>query len=149
MAVRQYKKLNLVLKWTIADRELSSDNVKFLKRLIAQKKAFNNVFNFIWVGTIVMLGIEYFRDVVMFAKIVLNNSGSHTLDISLCHNKNNTNPLTSDILAISLGLDNVISTGGFIIYFLPFIGVGIVTIYVRMWRLVKGIPRYRTRFHVF
>ena len=146
MAVRQYKKLNLVIKWAIADLEISKNNRKLLDKFVVQKRAFNYVFNFIWVGTVFMLGIEYFRNVVLVAKIVLNSSNSQSFDISLCYSQLNTNPLISDFLAISLVLDNVLGTAGFLIYFAPYIGIGIATMYVRMWRLAKGIPSYRTHF---
>ena len=146
LAVRQYNKLNLVIKWTILDLEISNVNKRLLKKFIAQKKAFNFVFRFIWVGTLVMLGIEYFRNIVMVAKIVLNSSNSLNFDISLCYNQYSTNTIISDLLTISLVVDNIFSTAGFVIYFVPYIGIGITTMYIKIWRFAKGIPRYRTHF---
>ena len=148
LAVRQYKKLNLVINWTIMDLKISNVNKKLLRKIIAQKKAFNCVFRFIWIGTLVMLGIEYFRNIVMVAKIVLNNSNSLNFDISLCYSQYDTNPIISDLLAISLVLDNIFSTAGFIIYFIPYIGIGITSMYVKIWRLAKGIPRFKMRFRI-
>ena len=49
-----------------------------------------------------MLGIEYFRNIVMVVKIVLNNSNSLNFDISLCYNQYDTNTLISNLIAISL-----------------------------------------------
>ena len=119
------------------DLEISNVNKKLLRKYIAQKKAFNFVFKFIWLGTLVVLGIEYFRNIVMVVKIVLNNSNSLNFDISLCYNQYDTNTLISNLLAISLVVDNILGTAGFVIYFVPYIGIGITTMYIKYGDLLK------------
>ena len=84
-----------------------------------------------------MLGIEYFRNIVMVVKIVLNNSNSLNFDISLCYNQYDTNTLISNLLAISLVVDNILGTAGFVIYFVPYIGIGITTMHIKYGDLLK------------
>ena len=146
LAVTQYRKLNMVIKWTIVDLEISKVNKRMLKKIIAQKRAFNFMFKFIWVGTGIMIAIEYIRNVLLIAKLVLDQSSSLNFDISLCYNEQNTNSIVSDVINLSLGLDNIISTIGFVIYFIPYIGVGITEIYTQLWRQVKYGSANKIRF---
>ena len=44
IAVRQYKKLKMVIQWTITDIGISQLNRKLLRRVIRQKNAFNAIF---------------------------------------------------------------------------------------------------------
>ena len=91
MAVRQYRKLNMVIRWTIIDLEICQVDKRMLMKIYAQKRAFNFIFKFIWVGTAFMIGIEYIRNVLFIAKLVLNQSNSSSFDLSLCYNAHNTN----------------------------------------------------------
>ena len=150
MALRQYKKLNMVIQWTITDLEISKENNKLLKRTVDKKKMFNRIFNFIWLGTIIIIIDECIRNSLLIAKIELSKFDySSVLTFSLCDNGNATDSLPMDIIGTSLQIDNVIDLSGIFLFFIPYIGFGVYTIFNTMWGYFTGKTGYKTRYQYF
>ena len=147
IAVRQYKRLKMVIQWTITDLEICQLNKKMLRRAIRQKNAFNTVFRFIWLGTAVMIAEEYFRNFVLTVNIPLNELKSFNFDISICEGLRPTYPIISDIFGISIEVDNLMGITGFCIFFIPYIVVGIANMCLFVWIHGTGSSGHITRYH--
>ena len=147
IVVRQYKKLEMVVQWTITDLEISQVSRRVLKAVIRQKKALSAVSKFIWVGTVIMIADEYFRNILLIVRMPLTERNSSNFYVSVCDSAHSVYPLISDLLGISIEVDNLIGLAGFFIFFTPYIAVGIANLCAIAWRLVKGSSGHKTHFH--
>ena len=145
-AWKQYRKLDMVLQWSIVDLRVNGD-IELLDRHVRMKRRFNRIFTTIWIGVSFEL-VAFFIDNVFRTTHILLHSYNHLfIDISLYDDISHSH-FDSFVFALVYWLEVSITLLGLLIFFVPYIGYGLCTMYVLLWRLFKGKTGYRTHFHV-
>ena len=133
---KQYRKLLMVINWSIVDLQISG-NIQLLKKQIQMKRRFKIIFKFISVifclfllvtilGLILHIGLVYTTH---------TNSSDDIIEIIFHH--------TFRVLYLA---NLTIGIMTIMLFFIPYIGFGLSTMYVTFWRLIKGKTGYRTHF---
>ena len=141
-AWKQYRKLNMVLQWFIVDLRVSGE-IQLLEKHIRMKRRFNRIFTTIWIGVscVVVAGsINLICYTILF--ILRMDNFSFTDRFS---NASNLEVLYTRIV---FPITECIVLVGFLFFFIPYIGYGLCTMSVLLWRLFRGKTGYRTHFPV-
>ena len=144
---KQYRKLSMVMNWSIVDLQVDGRERLLLKQR-NMKRRFTRMFTIIWIAVLFLLACEVTESILQTIQIfVLTHEDSSFLDYLSCviqqkstHDQLNT--ITS-IYYIELFLGAV----GGLIFFVPYTCYGLVTMCVILWRLCKGTTGYKTHFH--
>ena len=141
-AWKQYRKLNMVIQWSIVDLRVKGD-IELLEKHIKMKRRFNKILSTIWIGVFCVL-------IANFICLI-----SHTTQfILLMHNHSLTDMLhcppmlEKDTETIVYCIAEFMAIIGLLFFFIPYTGYGLCTMFVLLWRLFKGKTGYRTHFHV-
>ena len=140
-ALKQYRKLNMVIKWSIVDLQVRGSK-RLLAKQIRMKRNFNKRFTFVLTGVICILISEILVILFITVKRVLHKEHADILSIF----QNSDFSHNYILQALSLTVTSLSPIGCFIIFF-PYIAYGFVTMFVILWRLFKGKTGYRTHFH--
>ena len=136
------RKLNMVLQWFIVDLRVSGE-IQLLEKHIRMKRRFNRIFTTIWIGVscVVVAGsINLICYTILF--ILRMDNFSFTDRFS---NASNLEVLYTRIV---FPITECIVLVGFLFFFIPYIGYGLCTMSVLLWRLFRGKTGYRTHFPV-
>ena len=107
------------------------------------KRRFNRIFTAIWVGVSCALVANYIPLISQTTHILHNMGNQSFTDILICPSKVETKYVT-----ILNWIEDIMTTIGSLFFFIPYIGYGICTMFVILWRLFKWKTGYRTHFHV-
>ena len=141
-AWKQYRKLDMVLRWFIVDLRVSGE-MELLEKHVKMKHRFNRIFTTIWMAiTCVLLAslIDLLSHTTQFILLKDNHS---FLDKLL-----NSTLLESIYTTIAFSITECIILVAFLFFFIPYIGYGLCTMSVLLWRLFRGKTGYRTHFPV-
>ena len=144
-AWKQYRKLNMVIQWSIVDLQVNK-HYKKLTNQIAFKRIYNRIFAFIWIGSGFILASEYLE--ALSNTIQIFSHIEATVYSSLCTSYEPSKGDLSFVRIIFLYLEGFCSVIGCSILFLPYTCCGLATMCVMFWRLLRGKTGYRTRFTV-
>ena len=144
-ALKQYRKLLMVINWTIVDLRVSGNNL-LLKKQIKSKKILIQVFTFIWIGSILVLAYQFIRFFLLLVLIVSQSYSSFEIDISLCQDSNMYIPVITDIFYILSIANEILIIIGIVFIYTPYIGYGLSTMFVVLRRLYTGKSAYRTHY---
>ena len=146
IAFKQYRKLKMVINWSIVDLDVSQR--KMLKnRQIKMKKHFTRIFMCIWAGFTLLLICTYLMAVFHTLVIVFHEVDNSPYPLSLCHRSTFSNPVFNIILSIIFYTKFIFGILGISCIFIPYVGYGLSTMCMVLWRLWKGRTGYRTHFH--
>ena len=145
-AWKQYKKLNMVLQWSIVDLRVSGD-IKLLEKHVRMKRRFNRIFTTIWIGISCILVSEYTNVLSQTAQVILRMSTHSITGRFLCETTRYSH-FDSYLFAFLYLLEGSLTIIGSLFIFIPYISYGLCTMYVVLWRLFKGKTGYRTHFQV-
>ena len=143
---KQYKKLKMVIDWSIVDLNVSQRK-RLMEREIRKKKHFTTIFLFIWAGYTSLLVCTYLLAIFHTLVLVFREKVDSSNPLSLCHKSQFSNSVISIILSIIFYAKFVFGLIGISCIFIPYIGYGLLTMYVVLWRLWKGRTGYKTHFH--
>ena len=145
-AWKQYRKLNMVIQWSIVDLRVSGE-IELLAKHVCMKRRFNRIFLTIWIGVTCML-VALFIDVLFqTADFLLRMYRNPITDKLFCKTTIHSHP-DSYVPASVYFMGGSLTIIGSLIFFIPYIGYGLCTMCVVLWRLLKGKTGYRTHFHV-
>ena len=144
-ALKQYRKLLMVINWTIVDLRVSGNNL-LLKKQIKSKKIFIQVFTFIWIGWILVVAYYLIQLLLLLVLIVSQSYSSSEIDISLCQDSHMHIPVLADIFYILIIANKILFFIGIVLIYTPYIGYGLSTMFVVLHRLYTGKSAYRTHF---
>ena len=144
-ASKQYRKLLMVINWTIVDLRVSGNNL-LLRKQIKSKKIFIQVFTFIWIGSILVAVYYFIQFLLLLVLIVSQSYSSSEIDISLCQDSHTYIPVITDILYILSIANKILFFNGIVIIYTPYVGYGLSTMFVILHRLYTGKSAYRTHF---
>ena len=146
IAFKQYRKLKMIIDWSIVDLDVSQRK-KLMKRQINLKKHFTRIFACIWAGFISLLICGYLMAIFHSLIITFREEDDSSYPLSLCRRPRFSNSTLNIILSIIFYTKFVFGVVGISCIFIPYIGYGLSTMYVVLWRLLKGRTGYRTHFH--
>ena len=144
-ALKEYRKLLMVINWTIVDLRVSGNNL-LLRKQIKSKKIFIQVFTFIWIGSILVLAYQFIRFFLFLVLIVSQSYSSSEIDISLCQDSHMHIPVIADIFYILNIANKILIIIGIVLIYTPYIGYGLSTMFVVLRRLYTGKSAYRTHY---
>ena len=136
-AWKQYRKLNMVIQWSIVDLRVNGD-IELLEEHIIMKRRFNRIFSTIWIGVSCALIANYIGLISLTVQFILLSSIHR-----LCPSESD-----STIFVIVRLIAEFIAVIGFLFFSIPYIGYGLCTMFTILWRLFKGKTGYRTHYHV-
>ena len=146
IAFKQYRKLKMIINWSIVDLDVSQR--KRLKlRQIKTKKHFTRIFMCLWVGFTLLLICAYLMAIFHTSVIVFRERDNSSYPLSLCHKPEFSNQAFNIILSIIFYTKFIFGLLGISCIFIPYIGYGLSTMCMVLWRLWKGRTGYRTHFH--
>ena len=145
-AWKQYRKLNMVLQWFIVDLRVSGE-IQLLERHVRMKRRFNRIFTTIWIGVSCGVVANLLCVISHTTQIIFNIYHHSFTDGFLCDTSVHSH-LVSYITAVLYVFETLIGLTGVLIFFIPYIGYGLCTMSVLLWRLFRGETGYRTHFPV-
>ena len=144
-ALKQYRKLLMVINWTIVDLRVSGNN-RLLKKQIRMKRTFTRIFAYIWIGTFLVLTYQYLQYSLTIIMITFRSYSSSAIDISYCGNSYFPIPEIGKILSILNAVIQIPLVIGIVLIYTPYIGYGLSTMFVVLRRLYTGKSAYRTHY---
>ena len=138
--VKEYKKLGMIINWSIVDLK-NSKNYTLLERQIKMKQHFIKTFTMIWMGGFLMLMSDLINSIEITLTIALDTSTFDDSDSLFSH------PKKVLIFTVLNWISIIIGTIGASFILIPYIGFGLSTMCVILWRLIRGKTGYKTHFH--
>ena len=140
LVVKEYKKLGMIINWSIVDLK-NSKNYTLLERQIKMKQHFIKTFTMIWMGGFLMLMSDLINSIEITLTIALDTSTFDDSDSLFSH------PKKVLIFTVLNWISIIIGTIGASFILIPYIGFGLSTMCVILWRLIRGKTGYKTHFH--
>ena len=137
-ALKQYRKLLMVINWTIVDLRVSGNNL-LLKKQINMKRTFTRIFTLIWIGIILILAYYYIGYFLIISGGLIRSSYLLSFDIFLYE--------MFSFITILQVVNNFVLLIGIVFVFIPYTCLGLSNMSVILWRLCTGKSGYRTHFH--
>ena len=134
--VKQYRKLLMVISWSIVDLKISG-NIHLFKKQIQMKRRFKRVFKFIFTFYIILL--PTFILALMLGVISVYLKQTDTIKRKTVEFFHHT------CYALYL-VQCIIILMAFMFFYIPYNGFGISTMCVILWRLINGKSGYKTHF---
>ena len=144
--VQQYRKLLMVISWTIVDMRVSGNDL-LLKRQVKMKRTFSRLFSFLFIGIFFILLSEYLQFSLLICWINFRSYSSSFVDISYCGNSYFPFPEIENILYIINFVFKMLGVIGIVFSYTPYVGYGICTMFVVLRRRFTGKSGYRTHYH--
>ena len=144
-AWKQYRKLDMVIQWSVVDLSVSG-NMKLLEKHVKMKFNFNRMFTIIWLGVSCMI-VAGFIEAISHTVPLLRMYHRPFAYGLLCGTSIHYH-LNSYANAVMYCIAGSLTILGMLFIFVPYIGYGISTMSVLLWRLFRGKAGYKTHFHV-
>ena len=145
-AWKQYRKLNMVIRWSIVDLRVTGD-IEMLEKHVRMKRRFNRIFTTIWIGMSCGLVANFIGLITNTTQFVLHMY-NHSFIISFICGAASHSYLDSFTFSFFYLMEVFLITIGCFFIFIPYTGYGLCQMYIILWRLFKGKTGYRTHFHV-
>ena len=145
-AWKQYRRLNMVLQWSIVDLSVSGD-VELLEKHVRMKRRFNRIFITIWIGVSCMVVANYISLISHTTEFIIRLYNYPFTERLLCDTSNDSHLHLYAFSVLYLMEASIVLIGSLFI-FVPYTGYGLCTMFVILWRLLKGKTGYRTHFPV-
>ena len=145
IAFKQYRKLMMIMNWSILDLKVSNNNT-LVEKQVKMKEFFTKVFKFIWIGVVLLIASQIMETISLTLMMLLWSSPSNSSRfLFFCENPHRI--LKSHIIFKILHLIGfVFSVFGFSILTIPYIAYGLYTMCVILWRLARGKTGFKTHF---
>ena len=133
---KQYRKLLMVIKWSIVDLQISG-NIHLQKKQIQMKRRFTRTFKFIFTGYIILL-LAIILELISFLGLVIfkPTPSSNGRNERFFH----------DTYSVLYLVNSTTGLMAIMFYTIPYIGFGLSTMCVILWRLINGKTGYKTHF---
>ena len=146
IAIKQYKKLLMVINWTIVDLKVSQ-NQCLLQKQIKMRKNFKRIFTVLWTGTSLIVIAEYIEVILFLLIVVLRNKTDTNNYISFCETSYYNRYEVEITITIVSWIRDTVGYTGILTIFMPYIGYGLSTMGLMLSRLCRGKTGYKTRFN--
>ena len=145
-AWKQYRKLNMVIQWSIVDLRMSED-ILLLEKQVWRKRRFNRILTSIWIGISCLLVANFIGIISQTTELVLRMHNHSLTDNLICKNgfHSHHDSRVFSFIFFMVGSQTII---GCLFLLIPYTVYGLCTMCVLLWRLFKGKTGYRTHFHI-
>ena len=134
--VKQYRKLLMVINWSIVDLQISG-NIHLLRIQIQMKRKFTRISKLSIIGYIIGLSALILGFIIQIGLIFIEQHNSCVTILGTYYHVYDTLYLMNLIMGLI----------GIIFFFIPYIGFGLSTMCVIFWRLINGKTGYKTHFN--
>ena len=143
---KQYRKLDMVIQWSIVDLGVRR-STKSLEKRIIMKRSFNRIFKILCIGALLMFSAEIIRPILGTMELILRPNSGTVLIFSICEfdTSNYSNP-DSTVIRILFLLEGFLGVTGCLFFFAPYAGYGLKSMLITLWRLFRGKSGFKTRF---
>ena len=146
MGLKQYRLLSIVTNWTIIDLKVSQ-NKELLEKQMKVQRMFRRVSASLWIGIVIILSNKYLGNLLSTSTLIIRFYHTRQFQISLCENTDfSFHQFTNSIIIIYF-IKRIFVIVGSAFIFIPYIGYGLSTMCVVLWRRITGKTGYRTHFH--
>ena len=145
-AWKQYRKLDMVIQWSIVDLRVNGD-IEFFDRHVKMKRRFNRIFTTIWIGISFLSMAIFVYVIARTTKFMFHISNQPFTERLFC-NTSYISYFDSNAFVFADSVIELLLLLGMLFGSIFYIGYGLCTMYVLLWRLCKGKTGYRTHFHV-
>ena len=145
-AWKQYRKLDMVIQWSIVDLRVNGD-IELLDRHVRMKRRFNRIFTTFLIGVFFVSAAIFVYVITLTTKFVFRLSNQLFTGKLLCDTTHTSN-FDSYAFVIADSLIEFLLVIGMLFGSIFYIGYGLCTMCVLLWRLCRGKTGYRTHFHV-
>ena len=135
-AWKQYRKLNMVLQWSIVDLRVNGD-IELLDRHVRMKRRFNRIFTTIWIGISFLSMAIFVYVIARTTKFMFHISNQPFTERLLC-NTSYISYFDSNAFVFADSVIELLLLLGMLFGSIFYIGYGLCTMYVLLWRLCKG-----------
>ena len=132
--VKQYRKLLMVINWSIIDLQISG-NTYLLQKQIRMRSRFTRIFKLFFIGYIFVLPTVILGMAVKLGLLFFEQRKSTRIF-----------EVYSDIYDVFYLVAIIVGLTGTMIMFIPYIGFGFSTMCRILWRLINGTTGYKTHF---
>ena len=142
---KQYRKLSMVMNWSIVDLQVDGRERLLLKQR-NMKRRFTGMFIIIWIAVLFFLASSFTESILQTILVFFpTHDDSSFIDSLSCVilQMSTHDHLNTTIYYIEYSFASV----GILIFFIPYICIGLVEMFIMLWRLCKGTTGYRTHFH--
>ena len=147
IAFKHYRKLMMIINWSILDLKISK-NYLLLEKQVKMKQFSSKVSTLVCIGAILLITAQIMETISLTLLIITRvNTFTSLLYLSLCETSHFVIPQMHLIFTIFHLIDLIFSVLGALILTIPYIGYGLFTMCVIMWRLVRGKTGFKTHFH--
>ena len=146
VALKQYKKLLMVISWTIVDMAVSC-NHHLLKKQIKMKQKFTRIFTSIWLGILLVTVYQYLESSLIICWMVFRSYSLPAIDFSMCWDSHFPPQEIADILSILSTVIQMLLVTGLVLSYSPYICYGLSTMCVVLRRLLTGQSGYKTHYY--
>ena len=143
---KQYRKLNMVLQWFVVDLRVSGHK-KSLEYYVRMKRRFNRILMTVFTGSSLILFSSIIALLTQTTEFLLRMYNHVFTDSLLCSDLIEPD-LDSVVFPILDVFASILMTLALSIIYIPYIGYGLFTMCVILWRLLRGKTGYRTHFPV-
>ena len=149
ISFKEYRKLCMVINWTIVDLSISGNKPNSLARQIKMRKTSNKMFKWVMTGALILLFGEYMQNLMVTLTLILRNINATSIEISLCESSRTPTRLIEDIthyVTIFSAIAICICAAGMMVMLIPYIVYGISGLCSTLWRLFRGKSSYKTHY---
>ena len=143
---KQYRKLSMVIQWSIADLRVNR-NMKLLKKHVIKKRFFDRIFKILCIGVLLIFSSYIVQALKGTVQIILRPNANIMLIFSFCQFETSNYSIPDlTVIRILYWSETFLAVTGCFLFFVPYIGYGLKTMFVTLWRLFRGKSGFRTHF---
>ena len=146
IALKQYRKLKMVMGWTIVDLYVCRKKTSMAKQVKIRRR-FTRLFTLIWTGIFLLSLDQFLGTIIKTLMLIFRQKNTTSFDISLCESIYFLTPTFKDILFALFACKFVLGGVGASFIFISYIGYGLFTMCIMLWRLYRGKTEYKTHYH--
>ena len=145
LGVKVFRRLSMVIDWSIVDLRTSRSNPELLKINQKSKTKFAKYFSTFWLGVTSLFLGKILMNAVLILGIVLSNLNCPKHEVSLC--KIHVKIIPKRINFILVLTSNVLISAGMLLILVPYTIYGLWLMSVLFWRKMRGKSGFKTHFH--
>ena len=146
IALKQYKKLQMVIGWTIADLNSCRKKASLAKQ-IKTKRKFSRLFTLIWAGFFLFALSQLLSSIMHTMLLIFRQNDTSAIDISLCKRLHFILPVYKYIYDVLFYVKFCLELLGNLFIFIPYVCHGLLTMCIVAWRRCNGKTGFRTRYN--
>ena len=144
LMIKHSRRLKMVVNWTIVDLKISKTNKRLLFRLQRKQKSFVKFLHLLWIGIFLIVLSDTSSTTVFVVLTDWNSIQADKSPLNRCVKQNNH--IAAYVTAPIFSASDLLFIIGITLILTPYIGIGLYTMVIVLWRCGNGKTGYRTKF---